>query len=68
MLPRHTGQVGCSSPDSGLSDEKGIIGVSPGLPIIGGLECRSELAVNERLYCSAENRYGSATLGTPMDA
>jgi hypothetical protein len=68
MLPRHTGQVGCSTPASGFLDEKAIIGVSPGLPIIGGLECRSELAVNERVYCSAENRYGSATLGTLMDA
>ena len=64
MLPRHTGQVGCSTPASGFLDEKAIIGVSPGLPyIIGGLECRSGFAVNESVYCSAENRYGSATLG-----
>jgi hypothetical protein len=32
MVPRHTGHVGCSSPASGVLDEKGIIGVSPGLP------------------------------------
>ena len=30
MVPRHTGHVGCSSPASGVLDEKGIIGVSPG--------------------------------------
>jgi hypothetical protein len=60
MVPRHTGHVG-SSPVSGLLDEKGTIGVSPGLPVISGLECRSEYVVNESVYCSAENRYGSAT-------
>jgi hypothetical protein len=64
MVPRHTGHVGCSGPVSGFLDEKEIIGVSPGLPVICGLECRSECAVNESVYCSAENRYGSATLGT----
>jgi hypothetical protein len=63
MVPRHTGHVGCSSPVSGFLDEKEIIGVSPGLPVICGLECRSEFAVNESVYCFAENRYGSATLG-----
>ena len=30
MVPRQTGHVGCSSPASGVLDEKGIIGVSPG--------------------------------------
>jgi hypothetical protein len=64
MVPRQTGHVGCSSPVSGFLDDKEIIGVSPGLPVICGLECRSEFAVNESVYCFAENRYGSATLGT----
>ena len=65
MVPRHTGHVGCSSPASGVLDEKGIIGVSPGFPVIGGLECWSGFAVNESVYCSAENRYGNATLDAP---
>jgi hypothetical protein len=64
MVPRQTGHVGCSSPVSGFLDDKEIIGVSPGLPVICGLECQSEFAVNESVYCFAENRYGSATLGT----
>jgi len=65
MVPRQTGHVGCSSPASGVLDEKGIIGVSPGFPVIGGLECWSGFAVNESVYCSAENRYGNATLDAP---
>jgi hypothetical protein len=65
MVPRHTRHVGCSSPASGVLDEKESLASPQGFPVIGGLECWSGFAVNESVYCSAENRYGSATLGTP---